>query len=308
MNRLTISQSIEGYLLAAQARRLSPNTLIDYKRSFRKFLEFLNDDPPMKRITQRDVEAFLACQNGISKKTLLNIHIGLSALWTWCVEEDIVDQHILHRVRRPKPEQKVIKPYKQAEIKEMLEVLVHSKMYSRPKKRACQNRLPHSERNRAIIFLLLDTGIRAEELCSIKIHETDLKNRRITVMGKGCKQRSIPFSSRTGQIIWKYMATRENDNSGDYLFVTTEGRPIDRGRLLNILTAIGERSGVVGVNVHRFRHTFAINYLRNGGDAYTLQMILGHSTMEMVKRYLALAQADLDKSHQLASPVDNWRL
>jgi integrase/recombinase XerD len=104
------------------------------------------------------------------------------------------------------------------------------------------------------------------------------------------------------------LTTRKNDSVGDYLFVTTEGRPIDRGRLLHILVAIGSRCGVMGVNVHRFRHTFAINYLRNGGDAYTLQMMLGHSTMEMVKRYLALAQADLDKSHQLASPVDHWRL
>ena len=83
---------------------------------------------------------------------------------------------------------------------------------------------------------------------------------------------------------------------------------MDRGRLLHTLTAIGERAGVQGVNVHRFRHTFAINYLRNGGDAYTLQMMLGHATMEMVKRYLALSQVDLDAGHKVASPVDGWRL
>jgi len=74
------------------------------------------------------------------------------------------------------------------------------------------------------------------------------------------------------------------------------------------LERIGVRAGVSGVTVHRFRHTFAINYLRNGGDPWSLQMMLGHSTMEMVKNYLALAQADLEKNHKIASPVDNWRL
>jgi site-specific recombinase XerD len=62
------------------------------------------------------------------------------------------------------------------------------------------------------------------------------------------------------------------------------------------------------VTAHRFRHTFAVNYLRNGGDTYSLQMMLGISTMEMFKTYLALAQADLDANHLQASPLSNWRL
>jgi len=74
------------------------------------------------------------------------------------------------------------------------------------------------------------------------------------------------------------------------------------------LQAIGNRAGVRNVHPHRFRHTFAISFLRNGGNGYTLQMILGHTTMEMVRKYLNLAQADLESAHRLASPVANWRL
>jgi site-specific recombinase XerD len=70
----------------------------------------------------------------------------------------------------------------------------------------------------------------------------------------------------------------------------------------------GGRSHLLDVNIYRFRHTFAINFLLNGGDPWSLQMMLGHSTMEMVKTYLSIAQADLDNSHKPASPVDNWRL
>ncbi|MGW8143822.1 MAG: tyrosine-type recombinase/integrase, partial [Anaerolineales bacterium] len=117
-----------------------------------------------------------------------------------------------------------------------------------------------------------------------------------------------PFSPRTGQVIWRYLTSRKDTSAGDFLFVTNVGRQLTRSRILRILQTIGQRAGVLKVTCHRFRHTFAVNYLRNGGDAYSLQMMLGHSTMEMVKNYLALAQADLDANHIQASPVSNWGL
>ena len=83
---------------------------------------------------------------------------------------------------------------------------------------------------------------------------------------------------------------------------------MDRHRLLKQLQSIGKRAGVDNVHPHRFRHTFAISFLRNGGNVYTLQMLLGHSTLDMCKKYLNIAQADLESAHRLASPVANMRL
>ncbi|MCJ7534770.1 MAG: tyrosine-type recombinase/integrase [Anaerolineales bacterium] len=307
MKSTTFSQIVDGYLLAANARRLSDHTIRDYVTTFKKFNRFLDDDPPFESITVQQVENFLAHQN-VSKKTILNYHIGLSALWTWAIKEELVEEHIIRRITRVKPEKKAIKPYTEDDIRTMLNVINQTNVYSRPGKRDSFHRLPHADRNRAIIYILLDTGVRVSELINLNLHEVDLRNRRMYVMGKGSKERTIPFSPKTGQVIWKYLTSRKDASLGEYLFTNNEGGELTRSRVLRILRTIGQRAGVMKVTVHRFRHTFAINYLRNGGDAYSLQMMLGHSTMEMVKTYLALAQADLDKNHKLASPVDNWRL
>jgi site-specific recombinase XerD len=127
-------------------------------------------------------------------------------------------------------------------------------------------------------------------------------------MGKGDKERILPFSARTGKAIWRYMATLKNRNPEEPVFVRKEGRSLDGHSLLKVIKVIGRRAGVRGATVHRFRHTFAINFLRNGGDPWSLQMMLGHATLEMVKKTLALANADLEKNHRVASPVDHWRL
>ena len=307
MNTITFSQVVDGYLLFASARHLSPHTIRDYVTTYNKFSNFLDRDPPFESITIQQVEKFLADQN-VSKKTILNYHIGLSALWTWAVGEDLVQEHILHKVKRIKPEKKAIKPYTEEDIRNMLNSLDHTRVYSRPGKRDTSHRLVYADRNRVIIFILLDTGVRVSELINLKLQEVDLRNRRIYVMGKGSKERTIPISPRTGRVIWKYLTSRKEARLGEYLLVTNDDRKLTRSRVLRIIRTIGQRAGVMKATVHRFRHTFAINYLRNGGDAYSLQMMLGHSTMEMVKNYLSLAQADLDANHIQASPVSNWRL
>ena len=169
--------------------------------------------------------------------------------------------------------------------------------------------MPNPERNRAIILLLLDTGIRASELCDLRIHHADLRNYLVHVEnGKGDKGRTIPFSPRTGQAIWKYLALRKDDSAGDPLFVTSSGRPIDRTHLLKTIVTIAKRAGVENADIHRWRHTMAIEYLRNVKDPYGLQMILGHTTMDMVRTYLSIAEADLVRNHKIGSPVDHWKL
>ena len=164
-------------------------------------------------------------------------------------------------------------------------------------------------RNRTIILLLLDTGIRASELCGLAIKDADLTNKRILVLGKGNKERAVPISPRTAKTLWRYLTTERKDEPVNApLFLGSEGDPLNRDALLKLLIRLRAKAGVNDCHPHRFRHTFAVNFLRNGGNAFELQMALGHTTLQMVQTYLALAQADLDAAHRKASPVENWRL
>jgi integrase/recombinase XerD len=302
------SKAVDGYMLSLGARNLSQNTIDDYSRTLNLFSKFMEDDYAVHLITHQHVELFLKSRNNLSNKSLLNHYIGLSAFWTWLVHEELVKANIVRKLTPPKPQVKEVVPFTEQEIKLILGALNRSKTYTR-NGASVDHSLGSFERNRAIVLLLLDTGIRASELCDLKIEDLDNRNHRIYVRrGKGMKERKLPFSPRTGQMIWRYVASREDTQPGDPLFASKLDRSMTRTKLAEMFNKIGKRAGVDNVHPHRFRHTFAIQYLRNGGNAYTLQAMLGHSTLEMVKHYLRIAEVDVDSAHRRASPVDNWRL
>lgn len=320
MKNLTLAQAIEGFLLEKQAQRLSPYTIKDYTVAFRKLQAFLGD-PVFASITLDQMRAFMADlgkprqPDGIaprpvmvlSKKTMLNVHTALSALWTWAVTEGLTKRHLLHEI--PRPEKRAVTPFTEQDIKTLLAACDRSKPYERPGKKTSDHGRATGLRDRAIILLLLDTGIRASELSDMQIQQVDIKNKRIRVMGKGSKERMLPISPTTTKAVWRYLSTQRKDEAVDQpLFLTLVGRAVTRTGLLQLLNSLGERAGVPNCHPHRFRHTFAVNFLRNGGNAYELQMSLGHSTLEMVKTYLSLSEADLENAHKRASPVEKWRL
>ncbi|MFN2243984.1 MAG: tyrosine-type recombinase/integrase [Anaerolineae bacterium] len=307
-NCISLSAALEGYFIAAHARRLSPATLRDYDNTFRKLEEFLGRDPPLNSITPADIRGFLSSMDGLSAKTLLNYHTGLSALWTWAVKEGIAEEHILHKVRRPRPEQHEIVPYTRRDLQAMLAACDNTRAYVRPGKRRCSHTRPTADRDRAMVAFLVDTGVRASELCNMRLRDVRLDTQQALVMGKGSKERLVEFSPNTAKHLWRYLATRDETVDRDFFFVSLDGQPLSRYALRRLIINIGTRAGVPRANVHRFRHTFAIQFLRNQGNIFALQRMLGHSTLEMVNRYLKIAQADLKRAHRTASPLANWGL
>lgn len=305
---IPFTQAVEGFLISCQARGLSPNTLADYSRTFDKFSRHRPEDPHLDHLTSADISDFLASIQGVTNKSKRNYYIGLSSLWTWALTEQLAASHVVREIPPPKPEQRLIQPFTLQEVKAIMGAVNRSRIYKSPTGLARDHALRQADRNRAILLTLLDTGMRASELVGLKLVDLDIKSNKIKVLGKGNKERSVPISSRTAQALWRYIAQRDQQRGLDPVFITSSGAALSRRDLYHRLNEIGKRAGIQNVHPHRFRHTFAIMYLRNGGDVYTLQAILGHTTLEMVRHYARIAQTDLETAHRRASPVDNLRL
>lgn len=334
MTELTFDQAVEGYCLDARARQLSPRTIDDYGNGFRHFRRWLNGaDPLIKEIDADEIRRFLewlsaskAPQNGIvtqspqqlSRKTILNIHTALSALWTWATGEGYASEHVVRAVDVKQPEPPVIEPFTRDEIKELLGKTRYAEPYTRPGQGEIRNERTTAERDRALLLVLLDTGARNGELCySPRLDKAGLINRHINrrgssikVVGKGSKERILHISHATMKALWEYQLTKEDPQPEDPVFLSARGhkRPLSTDACYHLVARLGERCGIEDCYPHRFRHTFAITFLRNGGRSLELQHMLGHTSLAMVKRYVNLAQVDLEEAHKKASPVTNWRL
>jgi site-specific recombinase XerD len=183
---LLLSQAWGGYLINAEARSLSQNTINDYGRTFERFLKW-RGDVTVDQVTKSDIERFMRSLNGLSKKTKLNYHIGLSALWTWLIDEQLIEVHIVRQVKAPKPAEPEVVPFTEQDVQLLLASVEMSKPYKRlGQLEPCSHSNPNALRNRTIIYVLLDTGMRASELCALTVKDVDLRNREIEIIeGKG---------------------------------------------------------------------------------------------------------------------------
>ena len=289
----TLSEVVQNFLSAKRAERYSFWTIDDYQSTFKKFQAYAGCEATFEAIDAEVVRRFLGDQKGVSDKTLCNYHTALSSLWTWAVDNNLAKEHVVRKIRRPTYVTPQIVPFSETEITKIL--------------KACRYR-----RDRAVVMVLLDTGMRAAELTNLDIDDWVDQSLRIRC-GKGKKSRIVPVSEPTEKAIYRQLLKRKIGHAGvsggAALFASNiSGKRLRYTALSSLMDRLESYASVDDVHCHRFRHTFAINFLRNGGDIFTLKRILGHSTLMMVQRYLDIAQSDLTRAHAQASPVLNWHI
>jgi site-specific recombinase XerD len=308
---------IHGFVLTKQTEGKSQRTVEYYRENLRRFIWYAdtkNWSDDIRSLTEwhcREFLAYVGNQSGrwglegngsetsrlkASHSTIHHYFVVLSTFFNWVVHEGFVADNPIANIRVAKPKSKVIIPFNVDEIHRMLEV--------------CDFDYNHNakflgSRNRAIILVLLDTGLRLTEATMIKLYDIDNDNGHIKVIGKGNKERIVRMGKTTRKAIWRYLIHRHNASS-QVLWLTEEGKPMTTSGIQSLVKRLKQRAGVFGDGtVHRFRHTFALNFLRADRNVFNLQYLLGHSDLDMVRRYtITLGMEDALKAHEKASPVE----
>jgi integrase/recombinase XerD len=281
----------------------------------------------LSEITKQEITAYLVWLRGeyipqrlngkkhpLSPKTLRNVWITLSSFFSWAKQELKLSNPM---VDVPSPRFKIapVQAYSQEDVEKMLKACTCSREANTITRHKFTMRRPTAKRDQAIILVLLDTGMRAQELCSLTIGDVDFKTGKVDIKhgieggAKGGKGRTVYLGKASRKAMWRYLVEREDGETIQApLFVSRDERPFSSDTLRQLIKGIGQRAGVPDAFTHKFRHTFAITYLRSGGDVFTLQALLGHSSLDMVRHYAKIAEIDIANAQRRASPVDNWRL
>lgn len=306
---MKLSEAIQGYWFANR-QRLSKNTQRNYRYVFERLTTAFKDTP-IEDITPADIRRHLEDvehSRGLSKRSLSDTWVVLSSLWTWAAKELGVP-HVVHAVPRPKFDQEPIVPLTLEDVQQLVAAAEWGEPWKTRSGKQARSKRASAKRDKAIIMTLLDTGIRASELCDLQVRDYEPDSGKLYIRhGKGDKRRVVYLGQRARLHLWRYLADRQDARPGDPLFASRTNTRLDRNNLRHMLNTVARQAKVQDVHPHRFRHTFAITFLRNGGNTFALQKLLGHEELHTVLKYVKLAETDVREAQKAASVVDNWRL
>lgn len=313
----SLKSLVKGYLLTHQTEGSSPNTVEYYRGILTRFLwyaergswsedarllnewhirEFLGYIRTSAKRWGREGNGSESSSRKASLRTVQHYYAALRAFFNWVVREGLLTESPLAKIKVARSKAKVIRPYSSDQIRKLLAV--------------CDYDYEHNarflgSRNKTIVLILLDSGLRLSELANIKLQDIDTERGWIRVMGKGAKERVVRVGKVAQKALWRYLMYRD-DYEGPELWLSEEGKPLQGPGIQSTIDRLKKRAGINEEGcTHRFRHTFALNFLRADRNPFNLQYLLGHNSLEMVRHYTAtLGMEDALNAHVKASPAD----
>ena len=284
-------------------KNYSDKTIDSYKYDIEKFFNFLlNEGVLMDDVDSIVIRNFLTeeLNAGVSKRSCKRRLSTLKKFYDYLVQRKIVKENPFILVDSPRTEKRYPRTLYDDQIKEI---------FDNNKKRTD----PLAVRDDAILSLLYFCGLRAAELCSLTVQDIDLRNRTVRVMGKGSKERLVPFTIECRDAVKKYIETYRKTQlakrTGEdlltppKLFLNDKGGDLTTRGLEYILDRIEEKTGTfVGLHPHILRHSFATHLLENGADLRVIQELLGHSSINATQVYTHISAEAMKKEYANAFP------
>lgn len=310
LNLSDLERYRQDWLLEGEFRAHSPKTL-EGRRIFSKNLVWFLKAHDHEVCGKREIKAFfvflsqpqpqgrwgsLRFTAPLRPVSIKDYFVNLRVMFRWFISEGFIESSPFDTLAPPIARESHIQPFAPQQVEALLEAA----------KKSC-----HAKRDYAIVALLLDCGLRASELCNLRVCDIDMNARCVSVLGKGNKRRSVYFGNKAAKALWQHLRTQERE-SDDWVFVndrgTRAGEPLRANGLLQLIHRLGDSANIKAVRCspHTLRHTYAVSFLRAGGSVFTLRESLGHTNLSMTSKYVMVAEADLAQSKQF-SPMDRLK-
>jgi tyrosine recombinase XerC len=280
----------------------SDKTLTAYEKDIRDFLaagekQFGNPDF-LPEVDRKFFRRWLAELNrkGMAKSSIQRKISAVKSFFRFLNEEGIVQNQVYDLIVAPKKEKRLPDFLSKSQVLEILESVDDGTF--------------EGKRDRAILELLYSTGVRLNELLSIRMKDINIRRKTVKVTGKGSKDRVIPIGSTAIETIKEYMTYRQGlfqqlriENTPEAIFVTAKGKPLYAMAVQRMVRKqLYEHAGLYKLNPHIFRHSFATHMLDNGADIRAVKDLLGHESLATTQHYTHLSVSKLKKAYEFAHP------
>lgn len=286
--QLPLQVCYQDFILDCQSRKLRPHTLEFYEVQLSPFLRFCADQDVayVGHVTGTIIRRYLV---SLQDRGLLDtsIHAAARAIrrfFRFCAEEEYIER--APKFNMPKLEKRILPALTAAEAQQLL--------------KACR-----TGRDRALLLVALDTGLRAQELSSLDVGDVDLRTGAIHVHGgKGAKDRIVHIGVKARRAVSRHLASRGQVSPGEPLWLSATGKRLSRWGVRELCDRLSQITGI-DASPHKLRRTAALLALKAGLPLPMIQAMLGHEHLSTTEKYLALDDEDRRQAHERFGAVDN---
>ncbi len=303
----SLGNFISVYEKFAIAENISPRSIQAIKYAVTKFDKFLGGCTNVEAVQAEDLRRYIRHlqehpkwfnhptikqdHGNLSDNSIASYVRSIRSLFSWLKREKFIADNPFEQVKPPKTTERIVDPLTSKDVSKLLKTI--------PRKEYT------GYRDSCVIITMYGTGLRISEIIGVYKSNINFDSGQIKVVGKGKKERSLFMSASVFKALYKYNSQQRPDVPSNYFFIHKDGRPLTRFYFEHRMHSYVEKSGITKVcTPHILRYSFAIQFLRNGGDIFTLQQILGHSTLEMTRRYLKIANSDVEAKMKEYSPAE----